>query len=76
MKEYIPIESTLADLVGYDIKSKILEVHFIATGYTFAYEDVPEEEFDNLLDAKSKDKYLQYIMDSYEGYRINTQQTR
>ena len=56
MMEYLPIESTLADLVGYNMKSKILEVHFTATGYTFAYEDVPEEEFDNLLDAKSKDK--------------------
>ena len=74
--EYVPFESTIADLVGYNLKSKILEVHFVASGYTFAYEDVPEEEFDNLLDAKSKDKYLQYIMDSYEGYRINTQQTR
>ena len=72
----MPIESTLADLVGYNMKSKILEVHFVATGYTFAYEGVPEEEFDNLLDAKSKDKYLQYIMESYEGYRINSQQTR
>ena len=76
MIEYVPLDSTMADLVGYNERSKILEVHFVATGYTFAYEDVPEEEFDNLLEAKSKDKYLQYIMDSYEGYRINAQQTR
>ena len=76
MIEYVPLDSTMADLVGYNERSKILEVHFVTTGYTFAYEDVPEEEFDNLLDAKSKDKYLQYIMDSYEGYRINAQQTR
>ena len=76
MFEYVSIESPLYDLVGYNVKSPILEVHFVDTGYTFAYEDVPEDEFNALLDAKSKEKYLQYIIDSYEGYRVNTKQSR
>ena len=76
MFEYVSIESPLFDLVGYNVKSQILEVHFVDTGYTFAYEDVPEDEFNALLDAKSKEKYLQYIIDSYEGYRVNTKQSR
>ncbi|MFP5042323.1 KTSC domain-containing protein [Parasediminibacterium sp. JCM 36343] len=76
MTEYVAIDSTVFDLVGYDEKRQVLEVHYIASGYTFAYEGVPMEEFESLLDAKSKDKYLQYITDSYEGYRINAKQSR
>ena len=55
----------------------IEDIDGVINTYIFTLSDDNfEEEFDNLLDAKSKDKYLQYIMDSYEGYRINAQQTR
>lgn len=76
MMEYVAVEEASFDLVGYDVKKQILEVHFISSDYTFAYEDVPVEEFESLLDAKVKDKYMQYIIDSYEGYRINSKQSR
>jgi hypothetical protein len=56
--------------VGYDRKTRLLEVVF-NTGHTYCYEDVPPSEYEGLLEAKSKGRYMQdNILDVYSCYQL------
>ncbi len=37
MMQYIAVDSSIIDLIGYDEDTQILEVRFVNTGYTYGY---------------------------------------
>jgi hypothetical protein len=55
---------------GYDRKSRILQVTF-RTGETYRYKGVPSSEYDGLMNAESKGKYMhRYIIGHYDYERV------
>lgn len=44
--------------VGYDPSSETLEVEFVTTGKVYEYYNVPQFEFDRLLEAPSVGQYF------------------
>lgn len=63
---YTEVDSSMIDLVGYDAKTKVLEVRFINSGLTYRYFDVPKKEYKGLMEASSKGRYmLDNIIDCY-----------
>ncbi len=61
----IPVESSMVHAVGYDPRTRRLEVVF-TSGKVYCYEDVPPEVFQGLLEAESKGRYMrEYIIDFY-----------
>jgi KTSC domain len=74
---YTSVDSSMIDLVGYDDKTQTLEVRFINTGYTYAYYDVPKDEYQGLLNAGSKGSYMRAnIIDCYEYDRVKGKRRR
>jgi hypothetical protein len=64
------VDSTNLKKVGYDRKTKELEITF-QNGRVYVYDDVPEEVFKELLDADSKGRYFNSeIRDDYQYYRV------
>ncbi len=64
--EYIQVESSMIDLVGYDIEKKVLEVRYLASQTKYKYLNVPQNIYDDLLLATSKGTYMNaYIIDKY-----------
>lgn len=60
------VESSMIHAVGYDAKTRTLEVVF-NSGKTYQYYDVPQEGYDGLLAASSKGSYMRAcIIDVYE----------
>ena len=58
-------------LVGYDVRSGVLEVVF-NTGDKYQYKGVPADEFAGLMSAESIGQYMhRYIIDHYDYERIN-----
>ena len=55
--EMIPVESSNIAAVGYDGEEKELRIEF-NSGKTYAYQDVPSELFDGIMEAKSVGKYF------------------
>jgi conserved domain protein len=53
--QMIPVVSSNLEAIGYDSDTQILRVMFKESVYD--YFDVPQYEFDNLLNAESKGKY-------------------
>ena len=53
--QMIPVVSSNLEAIGYDSETQILRVMFKESVYD--YFDVPQYEFDNLLNAESKGKY-------------------
>lgn len=53
----IPVSSSNVQSVGYDNDSNIVYVNFI-NGSIYVYKGVPDQEFDNLLNAPSVGSYL------------------
>jgi hypothetical protein len=53
MAKLVPVESSMIQAVGYDPKTRILEVVF-NSGQTYCYEDVPPEVHQELMAADSK----------------------
>jgi KTSC domain len=59
------VESSMIHAVGYDAKTRTLEVVF-NTGRTYCYEGVPPKIYKGLLAAGSKGQYmLSEIIDVY-----------
>lgn len=56
MKRHL-IDSSNLKSVGYDPETKILEIEF-KSGRVYQYSGVPEEEYDNLLNAESAGSYF------------------
>src|SRR5262245_64035353 len=57
MAKLVPVESSMIQAVGYDPKTRILEVVF-NSGQTYCYDDVPPEVHQALMAADSKGQYM------------------
>ena len=57
MAKLVPVESSMIQAVGYDLKTCILEVIF-NSGQTYCYEGVPPEVHQELMAADSKGRYM------------------
>ena len=69
--EMIPVESSNLKSVGYEPASKTLRIQF-NTGTVYDYYNVPEQVFQNLLNAESKGRYFHAaIRMAYRYVRIN-----
>ena len=53
--------------IGYDSSTSVLEIEFHG-GRVYQYYDVPEEEYDSLMDASSHGKYLNKHIKGKYGY--------
>lgn len=61
----MPVDSSMIQAVGYDEHTCRLEAVF-NNGRTYCYEDVPPEEFQGLIEADSKGRYMRaHIIDMY-----------
>ena len=65
----IPVESSSIELVGYDEEGQELYVRFHNRGRTYVYEDVSPAQFEALLAAPSKGRYLNWEIKPYHAYR-------
>lgn len=64
------VESSMIHAVGYDRKTRTLEVIF-NSGRTYRYEDVPASEYKGLMQSESKGQYMKYrIIDMYPCYQL------
>ncbi|MCZ6677788.1 MAG: KTSC domain-containing protein [Candidatus Poribacteria bacterium] len=60
------VESSMIYAVGYDPENRTLEVVF-NSGEKYQYYDVPQEEYEGLMAADSKGRYMRaYIIDEYD----------
>jgi hypothetical protein len=61
----IDVESSMIHAVGYDRKTRTLQVLF-TSGRTYIYEAVPPSVYKGLIEADSKGSYmLDHIIDCY-----------
>ena len=64
------VQSEMLIAAGYDRRSRILQVIF-RTGETYRYKGVPSSEYDALMSADSKGKYMhRHIIGHYDYERI------
>ena len=64
------VESEMLIAAGYDKRSRILQVIF-RTGETYRYKGVPSSEYDGLMSADSKGKYMhRHIIGHYDYERV------
>ena len=76
MSKLLPVESTMIQAVGYDPKTRTLEVVF-NSGRTYCYEGVPPKVYKELMAAESKGRYMQSeIIDMYPGYPVSGRRRR
>lgn len=65
-----PVVSSNIRSVGYDPTSSILEVEF-NSGSIYQYLDVPENEYEGLMNAASKGRYInRNIKGRYENIKV------
>ncbi len=58
MPEMHYVDSSNIEAIGYDPAAQELHVRFLKSGETYAYYNVEEWVFDELMQADSKGKYL------------------
>jgi hypothetical protein len=76
MAKMIPVESSMIQAVGYDSKTRILEVVF-NSGRVYCYEDVPSKVYKELMAADSKGRYMRSeIIDVYPAYSVSGRRRR
>ena len=64
------LESEMLVAAGYDPRSRILQVIF-RTGETYRYKRVPAYEYDGLMSAESKGRYMhKHIIGHYDYERV------
>ena len=64
------VESTTVRSIGYQGKSRILEIEF-QSGVVYQYVDVPARVYEEFWQAESKGKYFNSeIRDAYEFVRV------
>jgi hypothetical protein len=64
------VESTTVRSVGYQRRSRILEIEF-QSGVVYQYVDVPARVYEEFCKAESKGKYFNSeIRDGYEFVRV------
>ncbi len=72
----VPVESSVLRAVRYDRAAHVLEVIF-RNGRPYHFETVPPEEYDNLLNSRSKGHYfLDHIRDVYPYWRFHRARRR
>ena len=72
----VEIESSMIQAVGYDPDRKELEVVF-NSGNVYRYTQVPKEEYEGLLKADSKGRYMRgNIIDCYSYYAVRRRRRR
>ena len=70
------VESSMIHAVGYDPEARTLEVAF-NSGRIYCYEDVPPEEYEGLMAAESKGRYMRaHIIDVYPYYPLSRRRRR
>ncbi len=63
--ELTTVDSSMIHAVGYDKETRTLEVVF-NSGRVYQYYDVPSEEYEGLMAAESKGRYMRAcIIDVY-----------
>jgi KTSC domain-containing protein len=76
MAKLIPVESSMIQAVGYDPKTRLLEVVF-NSGRTYCYEGVSPKVYKELMAADSKGRYMRSeIIDVYPDYRVSGRRRR
>ncbi len=69
--ELVPFESSMIRAVRYDDRQHVLEIIF-QNGRPYHYVHVPPEEFENLMNAKSKGSYFaRNIRNTYPYWRFH-----
>ena len=64
------VNSSMLRRVRYDPKNRFLDVVF-RTGEKYRYKDVPPNEYNGLMNAESRGKYMQmHIIDHYDVGRL------
>jgi len=64
------VESSMIQAFGYDPEREELEVVF-NSGNIYRYTQVPKEEYEGLLNADSKGRYMRAnIIDCYPYYQV------
>ncbi len=65
------VESSMIHAVGYDAKTKTLEVVF-NSGLTYCYEGVPRKIYKELMETESKGGYMRdCIIDCYPYHQLS-----
>lgn len=68
---YAFVDSSMINLVGYDEKTKVLEVRFVNFGQKYRYFNVPKKEYKGLMKATSKGTYMRNnIIDRYDYAKV------
>lgn len=76
MAKLIPVVSSMIQAVGYDPKTRLLEVVF-NSGRTYCYEGVPATVYKELMTADSKGRYIRSeIIDVYPDYPVSGRRRR
>jgi hypothetical protein len=76
MAKLIPVESSMIQAVGYDSKTRTLEVVF-NSGRAYCYEGVPPKIYKELMAAESKGRYmLSAVIDMYPTYPVSRRRRR
>lgn len=68
--ERVPVYSSCIASIGYDPKTRELEVEFLEDGEVYRYTDVPPEEYAAFMAADSKGTYLNEVFKP-KGYRYD-----
>jgi hypothetical protein len=64
------VNSSMIYAIGYDSKSKTLEVVF-RSGKAWGYEEIPKKVYQELLKSKSIGSYMrENIIDCYSSYPV------
>lgn len=67
----IPVKSSNIKSIGYAKDLNILEIEF-TNGNIYDYSGVKENEFNSLMEAKSKGKFFHsFIINSHSSIKIN-----
>lgn len=70
------VESSMIHAVGYDSKTRVLEVVF-NSGRTYCYEEVPPKVYKELMAAESKGSYMRdAIIDVYPYAQLSRSRRR
>jgi len=66
----VPVSSSNLRSVGYDPKTRVLEIEFHSGGI-YQYSGVPESEYNALMNATSKGSYFAHnIKNNYSTRRV------
>ena len=76
MSKMIPVESSMIQAVGYDSKTRMLEVLF-NSGRIYCYEGVPPKIYKELMAAESKGRYMRSeIINVFPDYPVSKRRRR